>query len=52
MEVSTQPRTIDGRDGFMRWRSTGYWVATVLLVAELGGGGIWDIARIPTGDPG
>jgi hypothetical protein len=29
------------------WRSVGYWLATVLVVAELGLGGIWDIARIP-----
>ena len=29
-------------------RSVGYWLATVLVVAELGLGGIWDIVRIPT----
>lgn len=31
----------------MRWRSVGYWLATVLVVAELGLGGIWDIQRLP-----
>jgi DoxX-like family len=31
----------------MRWRSAGYWLATVLVVAELAVGGIWDIARVP-----
>ena len=27
--------------------AAGYWLATVLVVAELGLGGIWDIARVP-----
>jgi hypothetical protein len=31
----------------MRWRSVGYWLATVLVAAELGLGGIWDIQRLP-----
>ena len=31
----------------MRWRAVGYWLATILVVAELGVGGTWDIARIP-----
>ena len=30
------------------WRSAGYWLATVLVVAELGLGGAWDIARLPS----
>jgi DoxX-like family len=35
------------RYGSVRWRSAGYWLATLLVAAELGLGGIWDIARIP-----
>jgi uncharacterized membrane protein YphA (DoxX/SURF4 family) len=30
-----------------RWRPIGYWLATILVVSELGLGGIWDVARIP-----
>ena len=30
------------------WRSAGYWLATVLVAGELGLGGVWDIARIPS----
>ena len=30
-----------------RTRSIVYWTATVLIAAELGVGGVWDIARIP-----
>jgi hypothetical protein len=48
MDTSTEPRTIASRYGSMRYRSAGYWLATVLVVAELGLGGIWDIARIPS----
>ena len=33
--------------GFVRWRWAGYWLATALVTAELGLGGIWDLARIP-----
>jgi hypothetical protein len=44
--ISTEPPAGANRDGFMRWRSAGYWLATVLVVAELGVGGVWDIARI------
>jgi hypothetical protein len=47
MDTSTEPPTIASRYGSMRCRSVGYWLATVLVVAELGLGGIWDIARIP-----
>ena len=45
--TSTEPPAIASRDGSMRWRSVGYWLATVSVAAELGLGGIWDIARIP-----
>jgi DoxX-like family len=47
MDISTKPSAIASRYGSVRWRSVGYWLATVLVVAELGLGGIWDIARIP-----
>jgi hypothetical protein len=47
MDISTELSTIASRDGPMRWRSAGYWLATVLVAAEVGLGGIWDIARIP-----
>jgi hypothetical protein len=30
-----------------RWRPAGYWLATAVVVGELGLGGIWDIARLP-----
>jgi DoxX-like family len=45
--ISTEPPAIANRDRSVGWRSAGYWLATVLVVAELGVGGIWDIARIP-----
>jgi hypothetical protein len=48
MDISIQPSAIARRYGSVRWRSVGYWLATVLVVAELGLGGIWDIVRIPT----
>lgn len=38
---------IASRHRSARCRLAGYWLATVLVVAELGLGGIWDIARIP-----
>jgi hypothetical protein len=47
MNTLTDPSAIASRYGSMRWRSAGYWLATVLVVAELGLGGIWDIARVP-----
>jgi hypothetical protein len=31
----------------LRHRGGGYWLATAAVVAELGVGGIWDIARLP-----
>jgi DoxX-like family len=33
--------------GFSRSRTIAYWVATVIIAAELGVGGVWDILRIP-----
>ena len=47
MDTSTRSPGLAGRYGSVRWRSAGYWLATVPVVAELGLGGIWDIARIP-----
>jgi hypothetical protein len=48
MDTSTDPPAIAGGYGSARWRSAGYWLATVALAAELGLGGSWDIARIPS----
>ena len=36
-----------GGDRSVRWRPVGYWLATLLVAAELGLGGIWDIQRLP-----
>jgi hypothetical protein len=47
MHTSEEPPAIAGRHGSMRWRPVGYWLATVLVAAELALGGIWDIARVP-----
>jgi DoxX-like family len=47
MDTSTEPPAMASRYGSMRCRPAGYWLATGLVVAELGLGGIWDIARIP-----
>jgi len=47
MDTSTKPPAVAGRSGSPHWRSIGYWTATVLVAAELGLGGSWDIARIP-----
>ena len=47
MDTSTRPPSLAGRYGAVRWRSAGYWLATLPVVAELGLGGIWDITRIP-----
>ena len=48
MATLTEPSAIASRYGSMRWRSVGYWLATVLMAAELGLGGSWDIARLPS----
>jgi DoxX-like family len=47
MDTSIEPSAIASRLVSRRWRPFGYWLATVLVAAELGVGGIWDIARIP-----
>jgi hypothetical protein len=46
MDTSSEASAIAGRSESRRWWSVGYWLTTVLVVAELGVGGIWDIARI------
>ncbi len=51
MDTLTGPSAIASRYRSMRWRSAGYWLATVLVVAELGLGGVWDITRIPSVRP-
>jgi hypothetical protein len=47
MDISTEPRAITSRYGSPRWRLAGYWLATAAVAAEMGLGGIWDIARLP-----
>jgi DoxX-like family len=47
MDTSTEPPASTSRFGPLRWRSVGYWLATVVVAGELGLGGIWDIARLP-----
>jgi DoxX-like protein len=48
MDTLTEPPASASRSGSTRWRSAGYWLATVLVAAELAVGGAWDIARIPS----
>jgi hypothetical protein len=48
MDTLTEPAASGSRSGSTRWRSAGYWLATVLVAAELAVGGAWDIARIPS----
>jgi hypothetical protein len=48
MDTLTEPPAIASRSGSTRWRLAGYWLATILVVAELGLGGAWDIARVPS----
>jgi DoxX-like family len=37
-----------GSRGRRNWRLAAYWLATAAVVGELGLGGSWDIARLPT----
>src|SRR5580698_6204805 len=46
MNTTIAPRSITVRDRASRRRLAWYWLATVLVTAELGVGGIWDIARL------
>ena len=45
--TNAAPRLIMAEDQVSRRRLAWYWVATGLVAAELGVGGIWDIARLP-----
>jgi hypothetical protein len=46
MSITTASRVGRAGDRASRRRLTWYWLATVLVTAELGVGGIWDIARL------
>jgi DoxX-like family len=47
MDISTEPSAMDSPRSPLRWRPAGYWLATVVVAAELGIGGVWDIVRLP-----
>ena len=47
MHMTTESPAVARRDGYLRLRSAGYWLATAVVAGELGLGGVWDIARIP-----
>lgn len=47
MDTMTEPPVIASRFGSVRSRSVAYWLVTAPVVAELGLGGCWDIARLP-----
>ena len=46
MNTTTASRVSTAGDRASRRRLTWYWLATVLVTAELAVGGIWDIARL------
>jgi hypothetical protein len=48
MDTLTKPPAITSHHRSTRWRSAGYWLATVAVAGELGLGGSWDIARLPS----
>jgi hypothetical protein len=48
MDTSTDPTAIASGYRSARWRSAGYWLATAAVAGELGLGGVWDIARLPS----
>ncbi len=47
MDMITESPAVARRDGYLRLRQAGYWLATAVVAGELGLGGVWDIARIP-----
>jgi len=47
MDTLTEPPATAIRYESTRFRSAGYWLATAAVAAEMGVGGIWDIARLP-----
>ena len=48
MSISTAPPGIANRHRFLRWKPAAYWLATAVVVGELGLGGLWDITRLPS----
>jgi len=44
---TTAPPASAGRRRELPWRLATYWLVTAAVTAELGVGGIWDIARLP-----
>jgi uncharacterized membrane protein YphA (DoxX/SURF4 family) len=51
MTASTEPSSASGTRELPRWRNwrpAAYWLATAAVAGELGLGGSWDIARLPS----
>lgn len=48
MDTLTGPAAVASHASASRGRSAVYWLATLAVAGELGLGGIWDIARLPT----
>jgi len=48
MNTATESPGIASGYRSSRWRPAAYWLATAVVVAELGIGGIWDIMRLPS----
>jgi DoxX-like family len=48
MNIAAEPLTTAVRFASRHWRPACYWLATASVTAELGVGGVWDIARIPS----
>ena len=47
MNTSIEAPAIARRFSSVHWRPACYWLATAAVAAELGLGGVWDIARLP-----
>ena len=47
VDSSTELPPSVSRYGSARYRTAGYWLATVLVAGEMALGGLWDIARLP-----
>ena len=48
MDTVTKPPPIASRHGSTHWHQAAYWLVTAAVVTELGLGGAWDIARLPS----
>ncbi|MBO0836901.1 MAG: DoxX family protein [Actinobacteria bacterium] len=48
MDTKTRLSTLFYGRGLPRWRLVAYWLATAAVVGEMGLGGAWDIARLPS----